>query len=39
MQVVARKYNDYLLLNFLEDLRLRDLIPERAGYAVTHEMV
>jgi Asp-tRNA(Asn)/Glu-tRNA(Gln) amidotransferase A subunit family amidase len=37
MQVVARKYNDYLLLNFLEDLRLRELIPERAGYAITHK--
>ena len=37
MQVVARKYNDYLLLNFLEDLRLRTLIPERAGYAITNE--
>lgn len=37
MQVVARKYNDYLLLNFLEDLRLRKLIPERAGYAISHE--
>ncbi len=36
MQVVARKYNDYLLLNFLEDLRLRTLIPERAGYEITH---
>lgn len=39
MQVVARKYNDYLLLNFLEDLRLLELIPERAGYAITHEAV
>ncbi len=37
MQVVARKYNDYLLLNFLDDLRLRGLIPERAGYAITHD--
>lgn len=36
MQVVGRKYNDYLLLSFLEDLRLRELIPERAGYAITH---
>lgn len=38
MQIVARKYNDYLLLSFLEDLRVRELIPERAGYAITHEV-
>ncbi|MEK7602527.1 MAG: amidase [Patescibacteria group bacterium] len=31
-QVVARKYNDYLLLSFLDTLRERNLIPARAGY-------
>lgn len=36
MQVVARKYNDYLLLDFLDYLRGKGLIPSKAGYAVTH---
>lgn len=37
MQIVARKYNDYLLFNFLDFLRAKNLIPEKAGYAVSHE--
>lgn len=36
MQVVARKYNDYLLLNFLDYLREKKHIPEKAGYAISH---
>ncbi|MEK7106645.1 MAG: amidase, partial [Patescibacteria group bacterium] len=32
MQVVARKYNDYLLFAFLDELRTREIIPEKAGY-------
>lgn len=32
MQVVARKYNDYLLLKFLDEIRSRELIPSKAGY-------
>lgn len=35
MQVVARKYNDYLLFNFLDFLASKNLIPEKAGYAVS----
>ena len=35
MQVVARKYNDYLLFAFLDELRGRGLIPTKAGYAIT----
>ena len=31
MQVVSRKYNDYLLFSFLDELRSRDLIPQKAG--------
>lgn len=34
MQVVARKYNDYLLFDFLDHLRALKLIPEKAGYFV-----
>lgn len=34
LQVVARKYNDYLLFDFLDHLRSLDLIPARAGYAI-----
>lgn len=36
MQVVARKYNDYLLLNFLDYLREQNRIPSKAGYAISH---
>ena len=32
MQVVGRKYNDYLLFNFLEHLESLALIPKQAGY-------
>lgn len=32
MQVIARKYNDYLLFAFLDWLRDRGLIPSKAGY-------
>ena len=33
-QVVARKYNDYLLFDFLDDLVSRELIPEKAGFMI-----
>lgn len=32
MQIIARKYNDYLLFAFLDGLRSRRLIPSKAGY-------
>jgi len=32
MQVVARKYNDYLLFSFLDQLRSMQLIPEKSSY-------
>ncbi len=32
MQVIARKYNDYLLLSFIEELRIGSLIPSVAGF-------
>jgi Asp-tRNA(Asn)/Glu-tRNA(Gln) amidotransferase A subunit family amidase len=35
-QVIARKYNDYLLFGFLDELRLRDLVPRRAGFYIHH---
>ena len=34
MQIAARKYNDYLLLQFLDDLRSRALVPKAAGFAL-----
>jgi Asp-tRNA(Asn)/Glu-tRNA(Gln) amidotransferase A subunit family amidase len=34
MQVVARKYNDYLLFDFLDQLDAHGLIPKKAGYCV-----
>lgn len=34
LQIVARKYNDYLLLAFLEDMRVRSLVPSVAGYCM-----
>ena len=36
MQLVARKYNDYLLLSFLDELRVRGLVPEKAGFYIAH---
>lgn len=33
-QVVARKYNDYLLLEFLDYLRSQKIIPEKAGFYI-----
>ena len=35
MQVVARKYNDYLLFAFLDELCSRGLIPAKSSYAIT----
>ncbi len=35
MQVIARKYNDYLLFDFLDHLAAQDLIPKKAGYCVS----
>lgn len=35
MQVVARKYNDYLLFDFLDYLCNNSLIPKKAGYAIS----
>ena len=34
MQVAARKYNDYLLFNFLDYLQSKDIIPSKAGYFI-----
>jgi len=34
MQVVARKYNDYLLFDFLDNLAARDLIPKTGVHIV-----
>lgn len=34
IQVAARKYNDYLLFNFLDYLTSIKLIPEKAGYFI-----
>lgn len=34
LQIVARKYNDYLLFEFLNYLKLLALIPARAGYYI-----
>jgi Asp-tRNA(Asn)/Glu-tRNA(Gln) amidotransferase A subunit family amidase len=34
MQIVARKYNDYLLFDFLNQLDAHGLIPKKAGYCV-----
>lgn len=36
-QVAARKYNDYQLFAFIESLRSQGLIPDAAGYALSHE--
>jgi Asp-tRNA(Asn)/Glu-tRNA(Gln) amidotransferase A subunit family amidase len=36
-QVAARKYNDYLLFDFLDHLAMNGSIPERAGYAIDCE--
>lgn len=36
MQCIARKYNDYLLFDFLNHLCEQNIIPEKAGYAVQH---
>lgn len=33
-QFAARKYNDYLLLNFVEELCTRGVLPKVAGYSV-----
>jgi Asp-tRNA(Asn)/Glu-tRNA(Gln) amidotransferase A subunit family amidase len=35
MQVVARKYNDYLLFSFLDYLQAIGMIPSKAGYKIT----
>ena len=37
MQVVARKYNDYLLFDFLDQLQLSGYIPSKAGFAVSKD--
>ncbi len=34
VQIIARKYNDYLLFAFLDDLRARKIIPTKAGYSL-----
>ena len=34
IQVTARKYNDYKLLAFLQDLTVRELAPKKAGYFI-----
>ena len=34
MQVVARKYNDYLIFQFLDEMCRDGLIPERAGFFI-----
>ncbi|MBI2030605.1 amidase, partial [Candidatus Kaiserbacteria bacterium] len=34
-QAAARKYNDLLLFNFLDELRVRDVIPVRGGLEMT----
>ncbi len=36
-QVAARKYNDYLLFDFIEFLRALGMIPNAAGYALSHD--
>ncbi len=36
MQVIARKYNDYLLLDFLDYLESLKCIPQKAGFAISH---
>jgi Asp-tRNA(Asn)/Glu-tRNA(Gln) amidotransferase A subunit family amidase len=36
-QVASRKYNDYLLFAFIEHVRKQGLIPDAAGFALTHE--
>ena len=38
MQVVARKYNDYLLFDFLDHLATQNLIPKKAGYCIEHSV-
>lgn len=37
MQVVARKYNDYLLFDFLEHIESLGVIPQKAGFAISHK--
>ncbi len=38
MQVVARKYNDYLLFDFLEHIASLGIIPQKAGFAVSNKV-
>ena len=38
MQVVARKYNDYLLFDFLDYLAHEKMIPEKAGYCISPDI-